>query len=221
VFALNLQAYKEKVIEICIAANQEHKNEEEILKIEQAWKGQIFDLVMYKKGHEQKSYVLKNTNDVKLLLEDQQANLQTVASSKYMAAFSQKIRHWEQALNRITESIEIWLVVQKKWMYLEGIFIGSEDIRQQLREEAKKFDKNDKTFKKIMEVTFKNPNIYACCVSNESRFMELKTLSEELDKRQKSLSDYLDTKRGVFPRFYFLSDEDLLNILGNSEAIAV
>ncbi len=51
--------------------------------------------------------------------------------------------------------------------------------------------------------------------------MELKNMSDELDKRQKSLSDYLDTKRNIFPRFYFLSDEDLLSILGNSEASAV
>ena len=52
-----------------------------------------------------------------------------------------------------------------------------------MREEAKKFDKNDKTFKKLMEITYKNPNIYTCCVSNENRLMELKTLSDELDKR--------------------------------------
>ncbi len=45
---------------------------------------------------------------------------------------------------------------------------------------------------------------------------ELKSLSEELDKRQKSLSDYLDTKRNYFARFYFLSDDDLLSILGSS-----
>lgn len=51
--------------------------------------------------------------------------------------------------------------------------------------------------------------------------MELKSLSDQLDKRQKSLSDYLDTKRNVFPRFYFLSDEDLLSILGSSDPSAV
>lgn len=72
-----------------------------------------------------------------------------------------------------------------------------------------------------MEITYKNPNILSCCVANESRLMELKTLSDDLDKRQKSLSDYLDTKRNIFPRFYFLSDEDLLSILGNSEVKAV
>lgn len=40
------------------------------------------------------------------------------------------------------------MVVQRKWMYLEGIFIGG-DIRSQLPEEAKKFDAIDKTFKKV------------------------------------------------------------------------
>jgi dynein heavy chain len=67
-----------------------------------------------------------------------------------------------------------------------------------------------------MEVAQKNPNIYACCVINDQRLSELKSLSEELDKRQKSLSDYLDTKRNYFARFYFLSDDDLLSILGSS-----
>lgn len=121
----------------------------------------------------------------------------------------------------IAECIDVWLLVQKKWMYLEGIFIGNEDIRQQLKDESKKFDKNNQAFKKIMETTYKTPNVYACCVLYENRLTELKTLSDELDKRQKSLSDYLDRKRNIFPRFYFLSDEDLLSILGSSDPSAV
>lgn len=40
------------------------------------------------------------------------------------------------------------MVVQRKWMYLESIFIGG-DIRAQLPEEARKFDDIDKTFKKV------------------------------------------------------------------------
>ena len=43
------------------------------------------------------------------------------------------------------------MVVQRKWMYLESIFIGG-DIRAQLPEEAKKFDGIDKTFKKVLDL---------------------------------------------------------------------
>jgi len=72
-----------------------------------------------------------------------------------------------------------------------------------------------------METTAKSPNIFAVCVTYEGRLTELKTLSEELDRRQKSLSEYLDSKRFVFSRFYFLSDEYLLAILGSSDPDAV
>lgn len=43
---------------------------------------------------------------------------------------------------------QVWLLVQRKWMYLESIFIGG-DIRSQLPNEAKKFDKIDKKFKEV------------------------------------------------------------------------
>ena len=44
---------------------------------------------------------------------------------------------------------QVWMVVQRKWMYLESIFLAG-DIRAQLPEEAKKFDVIDKTFKKVI-----------------------------------------------------------------------
>jgi dynein heavy chain, axonemal len=61
---------------------------------------------------------------------------------------------WEADLNLVSDCIDIWMIVQRKWMYLESIF-ASDDIRMQLPEEAKKFSKTDVNYKRIMVDTQK------------------------------------------------------------------
>jgi len=40
-----------------------------------------------------------------------------------------------------------------------------------------------------------------------------------LSKIQKALGEYLENQRSNFARFYFVGDEDLLEIIGNSKEI--
>ena len=72
----------------------------------------------------------------------------------------------------------------------------------------------------IMQETSKRPLVYDACHA-QNRLQDLEMLSTGLEKCQKSLNDYLDSKRNAFPRFFFISDDELLSILGSHECTCV
>jgi hypothetical protein len=65
-------------------------------------------------------------------------------------------------------------------MYLESIFVGSDDIRHQLPQEAKRFDGIDKAWHKIMSDTAKNTVVLEAC-SSDGRLTTLQARDYVLD----------------------------------------
>merc|ERR1719316_736 len=97
------------------------------------------------------------------------------------------------------------------WCSLESVFTGG-DIAKQMPQEAKKFQKVDKDWGKIMAKAVETKNVVECC-ANEVLSTTLPVTYAELEKCQKSLEGYLEQKRNCFPRFYFVSNPGLLLIL--------
>ncbi|OEH75761.1 axonemal 1-beta dynein heavy chain dynein heavy related protein [Cyclospora cayetanensis] len=192
---------------------EELKLEKDISRIESCWRQQVVETTKYK--NDESRWVLKSNEELRMLLDDSLLQLQSMLSSRFASGVIEKIRKWEKSLNIIREVLDSWLQVQRKWMYLDGIFTTSIDIRLQLPKEAKRFDAINRCFLSIMKQTNENPNVLsAFCV--EKRLLEMNSLTEELDGCQRSLSDYLDAKRILYPRFYFISDDELLSVLGSS-----
>eukprot|EP00947_MAST-08B_sp_MAST-8B-sp1_P000067 g67.t1 len=221
-FAMNLHRFNAEIDQITTEALQELKIETALSAIENKWKETNFELMRYPVDESlpAKGIVLCSADDIKLELEDNMLNLQTMGGSRFAVIYMDQIRNWEKKLNHIMDCIEIWFRVQSKWMYLESIFIGAEDIRQQLPEEAKKFDKIDKAWKTIQTSTSKEPNV-AKATHADNRIETLDALHDRLDSCQKSLTAYLDTKKNAFPRFFFISEDELLSILGTSDPTAI
>lgn len=216
VFSMNLSQHAETVGEIVNSATKELSIENGIKEIENSWRNTRFNVIKYSKGTDDRGYIIGAIDEIQTALDDNSLNLQSMSASKYVAAFLPTVQKWEKLLSLIGEVLEVWMVVQRKWMYLESIFVGAGDIRQQLPEEAAKFDHIDKAFKKIMTETAKQPSVIEAC-NVEGRLDALQALSSSLESCQKSLSDYLETKRNAFPRFFFISDEELLSILGSHD----
>ncbi|XP_075852592.1 dynein axonemal heavy chain 10 [Microcebus murinus] len=218
-FAMELHKHTDVLKEIVTAAIKEVAIEKAVKEILDTWENMKFTVVKYYKGTQERGYILGSVDEIIQSLDDNTFNLQSISGSRFVGPFLQTVHKWEKTLSLIGEIIEIWMLVQRKWMYLESIFIGG-DIRSQLPDEAKKFDNIDRIFKRIMGETLKDPVIKRCCEA-PNRLHDLQNIGEGLEKCQKSLNDYLDSKRNAFPRFFFISDDELLSILGSSDPLCV
>jgi len=92
--------------------------------------------------------------------------------------------------------------------------MSSEDIRRQLPDDTNRFDEIDRDFKGMVEQLSLTPRVVEA--TNQPGLMnQLGHLQSQLTLCEKALAEYLETKRLAFPRFYFISSADLLDILSN------
>ncbi|XP_064889438.1 dynein axonemal heavy chain 10 isoform X2 [Columba livia] len=218
-FAMELHRHSDVISEIVGNAVKEINIEKSVKEITETWEQLKFTVQTYFKGTVQRGFILGSVDEILDTLDDNNVNLQSILGSRFVGPFRSTVYRWEKTLSLIGEVIEIWMVVQRKWMYLESIFIGG-DIRTQLPEEAKVFDGIDRMFKEIMDETVKDPTIKKCCEA-PNRLSDFRHINDVLEKCQKSLNDYLDSKRNAFPRFFFISDDELLSILGSTNPLCV
>jgi dynein heavy chain len=208
---IGLDQFAEQVSAISGAASKELSIEQTLNGIESTWSQTNLEIVAYKdRGH----YILRGTEEIYQILDDNQVTLSTMKASRFVKAFEQDVDRWERMLSMILEVIEMTLTVQRQWMYLENIFLG-EDIRKQLPMESNKFDDVNEKWKAILTSFYKDPNAKRA-THTDGLLSTLNSMNTVLEQIQKSLDMYLETKRQVFPRFYFVSNDDLLEILGQS-----
>ena len=138
--------------------------------------------------------------------------------SPYYKVFEEEAAGWEEKLNRIHVLFDVWIDVQRQWVYLEGIFTGSHDIKHLLPVETSRFQNINSEFLTVMKKVYKSP--FVLDVLNIANIQKsLERLADLLSKIQKALGEYLERERSSFPRFYFVGDEDLLEIIGNSKDV--
>lgn len=208
---LNLYRYEEDVKNIVDKSVKEGAMEKMLRDISTTWTQMEFEYEIHGRTELK---VLRMSEELIEVLEDNQVQLQNMLSSKFVGYFLNTVTEWQSTLSNVDQVIRAWFEVQRKWTYLESIFIGSEDIRKQLPEDTERFAQIDHTFKiKLSDIVSASNVINAC--SAPGLFESLEKLQQELILCERALNNYLETKRLAFPRFYFVSSADLLDILSN------
>jgi dynein heavy chain len=181
-------------------------------KVATVWSGLEFIVNPYKDSKE--VFILGSVEDVTAALDESLVTINTILGSRYASHIRTDVESYQKRLILLSETLDEWLTCQKQWMYLEAILFA-DDIKRDLPEESKKFGTVDRSWKTLMKRTYNHPKaIEAGTVKGLKE--TLIRHNEVLEQIQKSLENYLEKKRSTFPRFYFLSNDELLEILAQS-----
>ena len=168
--------------------------------------------------HKSGIHLIKTVEEIQQFLDEQLNLVQMLKSSPHIKNIMGKATSIETRLILIQDTLENWVKCQRGWLYLEPIF-ASEDIQWKLPMEQKKFEIINKFFRELMENVAKEPQVFDNndVLDLDKVNQELEGHNRSLDQIQKALADYLETKRKDFARFYFLSDDELLEILAQTK----
>ncbi|KAL8276643.1 hypothetical protein RQP46_010992 [Phenoliferia psychrophenolica] len=214
VWDLDLKKNESLIKEVIVQAQGEMALEEFLKQVKETWTNYTLDLVNY----QNKTRLIRGWEDLFTKCGENLNSLTAMKLSPYYKVFEEEASSWEDRLNRIHVLFDVWIDVQRQWVYLEGIFSGSADIKHLLPVESQRFNNINAEFLTVMKKVFKSPFILDV-LNIQGVQKSLERLADLLSKIQKALGEYLERERSAFPRFYFVGDEDLLEIIGNSKDI--
>ncbi|XP_066262861.1 dynein heavy chain, cytoplasmic isoform X1 [Euwallacea similis] len=215
VWDVNLQKNESVVKDVILVAQGEMALEEFLKQVRESWQTYELDLINY----QNKCKIIRGWDDLFNKVKEHINSVAAMKLSPYYKVFEEETLTWEEKLNRINALFDVWIDVQRRWVYLEGIFSGSADIKTLLPVETSRFQSISSEFLGLMKKVSKSPMVMDVLnIPGVQRALE--RLADLLGKIQKALGEYLERERTSFPRFYFVGDEDLLEIIGNSKNIA-
>ncbi|CAG9319005.1 unnamed protein product [Blepharisma stoltei] len=197
------------LLEVAEKANREMAIEKTLDNLDNDWHEKEFNMIKYKE-----IFLLTKADDLQLQIDDNIMKVQTLKASPYVGPFKDRVFEWEKTLKIISDLINEWTRVQKYWLFLDPIF-SSPDLAQQMANEAKKFAEADYDIKKMISLIYESKSVLSC-VTTDMYISYFSQCNDNCERILKSLRAYLDSKRRTFPRFYFLSDDEMLDLLSHT-----
>ena len=215
---IGLDSHAIEIEEICKAAKKELELETKMRQIDEEWNEQVLVFKNYK-DYGEVIFDKEYTERLLEQLEDAQEILANMLTSKYVTPLRNEVASWSEKLRTIGDVLELWLEVQDLWVNIEYVFTNPITVKE-MPAEAKRFQRVDKSWIRSQKQSFDMKSVLQCClgssVQENTKRVLLKDIQKELEICFKSLNTYLDKKRRSFPRYYFLSNSNLLILLSYS-----
>jgi dynein heavy chain 2 len=187
----------------------------EALQELQMWGANAMLSLTEHKSEKRSTPMIKEWEELLTQVGDNQSLVGSLKDSPYFGPFQDDALKWETRLSDLSDFLQLMNQIQRKWVYLEPIF-----GRGSLPSETSRFNRVDEEFRTIMLDLNADPKVLTLLAIHGLK-ERLPHMLDQLERCQKALAEFLEGKRGRFPRFYFIGDDDLLEILGQCKNPAV
>ncbi|ALC44807.1 Dhc62B [Drosophila busckii] len=197
---------------ISISANKELQLWNNLQAMIKEWENRVFPTGPYK---ESGVTILSSLDEIQALLDDHILKTLTMRGSAFMKPCEEEVRAWYEKIMRVNETLDQWGKVQVNFLYLLPIF-SSKDIVAQMPEEGRLFTIVEQTYTRNMGLVLRNPLVMETAPA-AGLLESLQKANELLEDIATGVSNYLEKKRLFFPRFFFLANDEMLEILSETK----
>lgn len=207
VLSINFTLQSALIREVLAQAASEKTIEDNLGEIQATWATLTFETFSY----HNRCRLVRNWD---VLFDQCNGDISTLASMRnlvHYGAFEADVTAMADRLSRLYVVLDTWIDVQRQWVYLDGVFgSATSDIRALLPLELTRFTNITYEFMS----TLKRVYAHKAAIDVGSADFHFGKLLASLVKVRRSLTDYLERQRELFPRFYFVGNEDLLELIG-------
>ena len=122
----------------------------------------------------------KGIPDINSLFEEFHLRVNVLKTNPHMKNFQERLHEIEKTVKAVIEILIDFTILQRNWLYLNGIFSRSE-INKQLNSEVKLFTSVDQTFKGHLKSIVQSPQVFRIALK-EGLLNTMKKLNQESDQ---------------------------------------
>ncbi|EAY14656.1 Dynein heavy chain family protein [Trichomonas vaginalis G3] len=211
---LHFEQWMEQVTQIANVAAQEYTLETSLDQMDADLQTKKFVTSEFRNSGQ---FILNEIDDITSTIDDQLVTTQTILASPFIEPVKKRAQERLSFLHLSEKIIMKWISCQKNWLYLQPIFTGT-SIQQKLAKEARDWKVVEQIWSSAMNATHNHPE-FQTVMTRDGLFDQLNQCNNLLDQINIGLNKYLEAKRMGFPRFFFLSNDELITILSHSKEI--
>eukprot|EP00759_Apiculatamorpha_spiralis_P055872 PhF_6_TR7914/c0_g1_i1/m.11798/K10408/DNAH; dynein heavy chain, axonemal len=163
--------------------------------------------------------VLTGIESVVDAVDDGKIGLATLQANSFAEYFTVPINHWLSMMEHIEHFVGLWTEVNRQWCVLFPIFSEGKHVSGTNLEEALQFAEANAEYMSLTQMV-KSLGLVLTVCCNKPLIARLEKLSVAISSCEQSLLRFLYSKRMLFPRFFLVSDADLVDILSYGKDIA-